>query len=114
MRYLSSQTFWPEVKPYLQITQIIQTWMNDLMSRLKVDSDLSINLADLFPNATLLHDYLQAAFNLDELTVAKLVSGVSVKPNKVITLVVPDVLVQHTSRTSSVFNRSCKSLNKVL
>lgn len=83
MRYLSKQAYWSDIKPYFQISQIVQSWINDMVLRLKIDADLSINLADLFPNATLLNDYLQASLTLDEETAFKLMTGVTVKPDKV-------------------------------
>ena len=83
MRYLSTQAYWPDIKPYLQISQIVQTWINDLMSRLKLNPDMSLNIGQLFPNATLLREYMQAALSLDEQTAIKLMTGVTLKPGKV-------------------------------
>lgn len=83
MRWLRTQPMWDSVQPYFQVSQIIQSWMSDLISRLKVGSDLSINIADLFPNATLLTEYIQASLNIDEETALKMVTSLIMSPDKV-------------------------------
>lgn len=83
VRWLEKQPFWSSVSPYFQISQIIQSWMSDLVSRLKVGGDLSINIADLFPNATLLTNYIQASLNVDEDTALKMLTSQLMRPDKV-------------------------------
>lgn len=83
MRFFKSQPFWPQVEPYFQMSQIVQRWINDLSSRLKLHPDMSLNIGDLFPNATMLNEYLQASLALDEETTLQLISGIILKPGKV-------------------------------
>lgn len=83
MRFFRSQPFWPQMEPYFQISTIIQKWMSDLMSRLKLSPDMSVNIGDLFPNATMLNEYLSASLAIDEQTAIKLITGITMKPHRV-------------------------------
>lgn len=84
MRWLRLQPYWKDIQPYFQINQIVNRWIVDLVSRLDVTNNgLTINLADLFPNATRLNNYLQAALTLDEETVVNLMYATTVRSYKV-------------------------------
>lgn len=89
MRWLRGQTFWQDVEPYFQLNQIIYKWINDLMFRLDLSSELSINLADLFPNATRLNELLQAALSIDEETALQMIVSTTIKPELVCNQVSP-------------------------
>lgn len=83
MRFFRTQPFWPQMRPYLQVSQIVITWINDMMSRLQVQPDMSLNLGDLFPNATMLNEVIMAQLSLDETTTVKLITGITLKTDKV-------------------------------
>ena len=83
MRFFRTQPFWPQIKPYFQVSQIVSTWVTELMSRLELQPDMSLNIGDLFPNATMLNEVIRAQLSLDEQTAVKLITGVTLNVNKV-------------------------------
>ena len=83
MRFFRTQPFWPQIKPYFQVSQIVSTWVKELMSRLELQPDMSLNIGDLFPNATMLNEVIRAQLSLDEQTAVKLITGVTLNVNKV-------------------------------
>jgi len=83
IRYMKSLPFWSNIEPYFQINQIVSSWIFDLISRLNLKPDLTLNLAELFPNATLLNEYVSATLNIDEKTSMKMLAGIAVRPDKV-------------------------------
>ena len=83
MRFFRTQPFWPQIKPYFQVSQIVSTWVKELMSRLELQPDMSLNIGDLFPNATMLNEVIRAQLSLDEQTAVKLITGVTLNVNTV-------------------------------
>jgi len=65
LRFLKSQPYWQQMKPYILISEMVNGWVMETLARIQPENG-RLDLSNLFPNATILHNLIVSALNLDE------------------------------------------------